>query len=110
MPERVDDDLRTVPLFVRPGVPLVEEVEDVGVLLRPPEYICWGYWEEFMVVLVGEGATGKIPEEVVRVRECPDCASNGRFAGGRTEMPGFAIGLRRRGRGCAEGAMVAMVN
>ena len=87
----------------------MEEVEDVGVRRRPPEYICWGYWE-FMVVFVGEGATGKMPEDVVRVREWPDCASMGRCAGGRTEMPGFAIGLRRRGRGCAEGAMVAMVD
>lgn len=106
----MDEDLRIAPLLARLGVPVVEEVEEVGVRRRPPEYICWGYcW--FMADWVGEGAVGKIPEEVVRVRECPDWASKGRFTGGRTEMAGFAMGLRRTGRGgCWEGAMVAMVD
>lgn len=92
---------------MRPGVPVVDEVDEVGVRRRPPEYICCGYCCEFMVLVVGEGAMGKMPEEVVRVRECPDCASNG-GTGGRTAMPGFRTGLRRTGRGCAEGAMVAI--
>lgn len=69
MPERVEEERRSAPLFVRPGVPVVEDVDEVGVRRRPPEYICWGYCCEFMVVAVGEGATGKTPEDVVRVRE-----------------------------------------
>lgn len=71
----MEEDRRSAPLFVRPGVPVVEEVEEVGVRRRPPEYICCGYCCEFMlvvVVVVGEGATGNTPEDVVRVRECPD--------------------------------------
>lgn len=121
MPERVEEDRRTAPLLVRPGVPEVEEVEDVGVLRSEPVYICGGYWAfwwaycacwgggywAFMVVVVGEGAMGKMPEEVVRVREWPDWASKGR--GERVERPGFVMGFLRTGSGCEEGAMVAIV-
>jgi hypothetical protein len=106
LPERADEERRSAPLFVRPGVPVVEEVDEVGVRRRPPEYICWGYCCELMVV-VGDAAMGKTPEDVVRVRECPGWASKG-GTGGRTEMPGFVMGLRRTGRGCVEGAIVAM--
>ena len=101
MPERVEEDLRTAPLFVRPGVPVVEDVEEVGVRRSPPEYICWGYCE-FMVAVVGDAAaSGNTAEEFVRVRICPIWASKGTFAGGPTVMFGFAIGFRRRGRAAA---------
>jgi hypothetical protein len=99
LPERVDDERRRAPLLERFGVPFVELVDEVGVRRRPPWY--WvGYCEycEFMVV-VGEGATGKMPELVVREREWPSCASVYMVAvdTGRTPTPGFAMGLRRTG-------------
>jgi hypothetical protein len=69
LPERCDEERRSAPLLERFGVPLVELVDEVGVRRRPPWY--WvGYCEycEFIVV-VGEGAMGKMPELVVRERE-----------------------------------------
>jgi hypothetical protein len=97
LPERADDERRSWPLLERFGVPLVELVDEVGVRRRPPWY-CVGYCEECMVV-VGEAATGKMPELVVRVREWPICASEYICCvdEGRTATPGFAMGLRRRG-------------
>lgn len=97
MPERADEERRKAPLLVRFGVPVVELVDEVGVRRREPWYICGGYCVA-MVVVVGEGAIGKMPELVVLVREWPDCESMG-GTGGRTEIPGLAMGLRRTGRG-----------
>lgn len=70
MPERVDEERRRAPLLERFGVPFVELVDDVGVRRRELWYCdgYWGYWE-FMADVVREAATGKTPEEVVRVRE-----------------------------------------
>jgi hypothetical protein len=101
VPERVDEERRRAPLLERFGVPVVELVDDVGVRRRELWY-CEGYWGycEFMVA-VGEAATGKTPEEVVRVREWPIWASLYCCCGGRTAMPGFAMGLRRTGSGIA---------
>lgn len=89
-----------MPLFERFGVPVVELVDDVGVRRRPPEYICCGYCEFMVVVVVvvGDAATGKTPELVVLVLECPGCESKAGCAG-RIAIPGFAIGLRRTGKG-----------
>jgi len=50
-----------------------------------------------MVLAVGEGATGKTFEEVVRDREWPIWASAYSCEAGRTATPGFATGLRRTG-------------
>jgi hypothetical protein len=103
LPERADEERRSWPLLERFGVPVVEEVDEVGVRRRPPWY--WvGYCE--CMVAVGELATGKMPELVVRVREWPICASLYIcwFGGGRTATPGFAMGLRRRGIGPKPGA------
>lgn len=102
MPERVDDERRRAPLLERLGVPLVELVDEVGVR-RSEVWYCEGYWGycEFMVEVVGEGATGRTPEEVVRVREWPIWASMYWPGGGRTAMPGPAMGLRRTGSGIA---------
>lgn len=77
------------------GVPVVELVDEVGVRRRE----VW-YWEgnwEFIVLVVGDDAVpvGKTPEDVVRDREWPSCAS-GYCCGGRTEMPGW-IGFLRTG-------------
>jgi hypothetical protein len=103
VPERVDEERRRAPLLERLGVPVVELVDDVGVR-RSELWYCEGYWGycEFMVEAVGEAATGKTPDEVVRVREWPICASlYCCWGGGRTAMPGFAMGLRRTGSGMA---------
>lgn len=57
--------------------------------------------------MVGElVVVGKMPELVVRVREWPSCASEYICCveGGRTPIPGFAIGLRRTGMGPKPGA------
>jgi hypothetical protein len=112
LPERVDEERRRAPLLERFGVPVVELVEEVGVRRRPPWY--WeGYWE-FMVV-VGDGATGKTPELVVRDREWPSCASMYICCdGGRTATPGFAMGLRWSGiapyaEGCGGCAMTVCI-
>jgi hypothetical protein len=95
-PERADEERRRLPLFERFGVPVVELVDDVGVRRREVWYICWGYCE-FIVLVVGDGAAaGNTPELVVLVLECPGCDSNP-DCGGRTEIPGLAMGLRRRG-------------
>jgi hypothetical protein len=67
-PERVDEERRRAPLLERLGVPFVELVEEVGVRRRPLWY--WVGYCEFMLAVVGEGV-GKMPELVVRVRECP---------------------------------------
>jgi hypothetical protein len=76
VPERVEEERRRAPLLLRLGVPVVLLVDDVGVRRRLLWY-CEGYcgYCEFMVEVVGEGATGKTPEEVVRVREWPICVS-----------------------------------
>lgn len=75
-PERVEEERRRAPLLERLGVPVVELVEEVGVRRRPPWYMV-GYCEVMVlvVVVVGEGAMGKMLEEVVREREWPICAS-----------------------------------
>jgi len=67
-PERVDEERRRVPLLERFGVPVVLLVEDVGVRRRPVWY--WVGYCEFMLAVVGD-CVGKMPELVVRVRECP---------------------------------------
>lgn len=103
MPERVDEERRRAPLLERLGVPVVELVDDVGVRRRELWY-CEGYWGycEFMgEAVVGEAGTGKTPEEVVRVREWPICASLYCGCAGRTAIPGLAMGLRRTGNGTA---------
>ena len=72
-PERVDEERRRAPLLERLGVPFVELVDEVGVRRRLLWY--WeGYCEFMLVVAVGEAA-GKMPELVVRVRECPSWLS-----------------------------------
>jgi hypothetical protein len=69
---------------VRLGVPLVEDVEAVAldsVRRLPVAIVAWpycvGYCDECMVPggvwVVGEPAAGKIPDDVVRVREWPGC-------------------------------------
>lgn len=100
--ERVDDERRRAPLLDRLGVPLVELVELVGVR-RSEVWYCEGYWGycECMVEVVELVATGKMPDEVVRVREWPSWVSLYWPGGGRTAMPGFAMGLRRTGSGIA---------
>jgi hypothetical protein len=118
LPERVDEERRRAPLLERFGVPVVELVDEVGVRRRPPWY--WVGYCEFMVVVVGEAAMGKMPELVVRVREWPSWASEYMVAveTGRTPTPGFAMGLRRTGMapkagpgaGCAMTAVCMFVS
>lgn len=95
LPERADEERRKAPLLERFGVPVVELVDEVGVRRRELEYICCGYCE-FIGAGEGEGALGKTPELVVRVLEWPNCDSMP--DGGLAATPGFAMGLRRRGR------------
>lgn len=104
VPERVEEERRRVPLLDRLGVPVVDEVDDVGVRRRPPWY--WGWNCEAMLVVVGDAVVvaGKTPELVVREREWPSWASVYMWEGGRTETPGFAMGLRRTGMAPYAGA------
>jgi hypothetical protein len=80
LPEREDDDRRRAPLFERFGVPDVDEVDEVAFerVRRVPVCCCGGYCEGYCadcivllggVYVTGDGAVGKTPEEVVRVRE-----------------------------------------
>ena len=71
-PEREDEERRRAPLLERFGVPVVELVDEVGVRRRLLWY--WVGYCEFMVLVVGDAA-GKMPELVVRVRECPSWPS-----------------------------------
>ena len=72
-------------------------VELVGVR-RSELWYCEGYWGycDCMVEVVELVATGKMPDEVVRVREWPSWVSLYWPGGGRTAMPGRAVALLRR--------------
>lgn len=97
LPEREDEERRRAPLLERFGVPVVEEVEEVA--LERVRRVPWpgggGYWVGYCEAGIVPGgmyavaggravdadaeadAMGKMPDDVVRVREWPWASDSG---------------------------------